>query len=284
MIGRAGGKPVCVYRHRSKCKGPIESHHPVELKDNGDKTYTVPACKHHHNEETQRARAERAKRRGGKGRERTMSKTKSNSTGKKSSGGGGGMDNETLMTVIVLGGAAILGLGYLWKRVQASGQSLSDLIPDTSGVTTAATNLLPVLHNAAVTAVVTAVVILIGRALHRRRAASIARLAEAIARAANTVPDELRVRCGGLTISSGSARYSATFDDRPGTRTRAGVEEVIAHKVGHHLTFRWEPARDTVYWSRDHGDHTDATTACPPRSSTPPRPGPTPTSCACRRR
>ena len=86
-----------------------------------------------------------------------------------------------------------------------------------------------------------------------RRTAAIARLAETIARTTNTVPDAIRVRCG-LTVGSGQARYSSTFDDRPGTRTRAAVEEAIERKVGHPLTFTWQPSRDIVRWRRQRDD------------------------------
>lgn len=95
-------------------------------------------------------------------------------------------------------------------------------------------------------------VVYAARAAAHRRADVRDRLRVAVARASNTDPDHLdlsRLRWSKGRPVRGRVRYSSAFDDAPGSKSRASVEEVIARKVDAPLVFVWEPHRDTVRWS-----------------------------------
>lgn len=261
MIEREGGAEalVCTYTHRGKCAGPIEAHHVKELADNGPHDWTVPACKKHHQERTNEARAARKARTTPQRTTTTRGSTRMASTSKpkgKTGKSGGSSDDETVYLILAVlfvagGGAAALS-STVHQKVAALFGSATTATAHAKGVTPSAYAIgvqerwhtivpwLPLIGIVLVLCVVAAIRLKVNER-HE------ARLAEVIARASNTDPEVIRVRVR-TRLTRGSARLAPTFDDAPGSAARARVEEAIERKVNADLEFTWNTRTDTVTW------------------------------------
>lgn len=281
---RVSGELVTVDGKLTRIK--IERDHVISLALNGPPEWTGPRCQFHHQDKTNddnrrvqewRDRDPRANRANRSPDRRTMANTRPRSAATSRNRSAPPPPGPISVAIRAAIGLLIIAIAVLWFM-----GSLPEAIDRTVAIARA---IAPHALKAAIA--VAASALLGGIALwwrgrrKRARLEAIYRLTNAFSKAAKVAPDVIRIKARGWSHGvpvRGSAYYTETVDDEPGSKVREDVEWTLEHKLGLRLKFDWQHWRDTVYWWPDPETDSDAVDdelpADPAEPDAPPAPDP----------
>lgn len=231
----------------------VQRDHIIALALNGPHDWTAPRCQFCHQDKTTddnrrvkdwRAKDPRATRANRSPRRKTMPSTPPRSTASRNRSAPPSPTRPLAAVLRTIAALALIGIATLWL-ITGSVQGAIDWL-EPIGRTA-----LPWAIAAGAIALVVAIASWwIGR-VRRAHAEAIYRLKNALSQKLRVAPDIIQIKVKrwrhGIPVR-GSAWYSETVDDEPGSQVREDAEQILEHKLGLRLAFEWQHWIDTVHW------------------------------------
>lgn len=220
----------------------VERDHPRRIADNGPRRWTVARCQFCHRDKTARENSKDPRRQSDRRANRRNPVKISR--------------NDIRKWALTALGLALVAAAMWWSKrpAPAPRRHGKSALPQLPSLESLADTVTLWAHRAiwiGLGALLLGALYMWARRVADARSEKLMFLSDAIGAITNTPPEHMKIKATRWERRqpvAGWARYSAHFDDRPGSRGCQEIEELLTRKIGRRLQFAWRPEDNIVEW------------------------------------